>query len=439
MDSHFEALYPANARFETIANLFRSIKEGNSCQLIGLPGVGRANIFGLLAYNREVRIAHVGENQKWFHFVLVDFSEVRNKPLFEVTKLMFLELVESLHERKLTEEHEQISNIFKEALSFQDELVLFQGLKRAIDYLAVEKELTVAFLFERFEEYLPQLTQDFFSNLRVLRNHAKYRFSAIFSLGRPIEDLVDPLMLTDFYEFLVGHTVYVPLEDKPLADFRLAYLEKVTDKKVAENDKKTILQLTGGHGKIGRLCFEALLSSAEKPSKDFFLSRKPIQGALTEIWHYLSPQEQQEIQTLIQDNAPINNAFLTQIDLVKENKLTIPLLELFIKEFQHPNTQQEAILYDPLTNTIKRGALTLSDTLTASEFRLLALLIQHENEVLERNDIITAVWKEAASTAGVTDQAVDQLIFRLRKKIEENPNNPKHILTVKGRGIKFSH
>jgi DNA-binding winged helix-turn-helix (wHTH) protein len=52
--------------------------------------------------------------------------------------------------------------------------------------------------------------------------------------------------------------------------------------------------------------------------------------------------------------------------------------------------------------------------------------------------VINAVWENMQSTAGVTDQAVDQLIFRLRKKIESDPNNSIYIQTIKGRGFKFT-
>ncbi|HEX7042540.1 MAG TPA: helix-turn-helix domain-containing protein, partial [Patescibacteria group bacterium] len=61
-----------------------------------------------------------------------------------------------------------------------------------------------------------------------------------------------------------------------------------------------------------------------------------------------------------------------------------------------------------------------------------------KDSVVDREQIIQAVWTDSKTYAGVSDQAVDQLIFRLRKKIEDDPNNPTHIQTVKGRGIKFS-
>src|ERR1035437_9828262 len=138
--THFESLYPEDTRFPEIVKILRFVKEGNSCQLIGVPGVGRSNLLGLLSYNRNVRLKHLGENQKWFHFVLLNFSEIRNKPLLEVTKFIFLGLLDSLKERQMNNEYEAINKIFKEDIKINDELVLFQGLKKTIDFLAIEKE-----------------------------------------------------------------------------------------------------------------------------------------------------------------------------------------------------------------------------------------------------------------------------------------------------------
>ena len=38
---HFESLYPEETRFEELEQMLHFIKEGNSCQVVGLPGVGR--------------------------------------------------------------------------------------------------------------------------------------------------------------------------------------------------------------------------------------------------------------------------------------------------------------------------------------------------------------------------------------------------------------
>lgn len=95
------------------------------------------------------------------------------------------------------------------------------------------------------------------------------------------------------------------------------------------------------------------------------------------------------------------------------------------------------IALDPEKNDIFLGKRSLSNELSGSEFRLLRYLMQNEGKVCEKDEIIEAVWRESATREGVTDQALDQIIYRLRKKIEPNPNNPIFIITVKGQGYKF--
>lgn len=440
----FDALYPATSRYAEVEKILRFIKEGNSCQVVGLPGVGRANLLGLLAYNRNVRIQHLGEDQqKWLHFVMINFAELRHKSLHDVIKLLFLTLVDSLKERNKEEAYTVANTIFKESLSYNDELMLFQGLKKAIDLIALDQQLTIVFLFERFETYIPVLTADFFTNLRILRSRAKYRFSVVFSLNKPLEDLIDPAMMADFYEFLAGHLVYVAVYDKLGMDFRIAYLEKATGKTLPKKLVEETLLLTGGHGKLTKLCLESISNYVEtkktsvKDTPDFFLQQKTIQGALYEILYALSPTEQKFIRS---SNEPYpRHEFLEKVGLLKDGKIAIRLFALFVHHILTSNATAAApIVYHPETNTITKGGQTISEQLTVSEFRLLRFLLENKNRIVEKEEIIQAVWKEAKTTAGVTDQALDQLLFRLRKKIENDPNNPVYIQTVKGRGLKFA-
>src|SRR3989344_5895178 len=450
--THFESLYPPNTRENEITKIISFIKEGSSCQIIGLSGGGRSNLLGLLTYNRNVRIKHLGENEKWFHFVLSNFAEVRKKSLFDVTKFLFLNLVDSLRERDMQEEHQKALAIFKESLNINDELVLFQGLKRVIDILAIEKELTVVFLFDRFEDYIPTVTPEFFTNLRVLRDRAKYRFSVVFSLHKPLEDLIGQDLLLDFYQFVAGHIVYLSLSDKIGVDFRISYIQKASGKTLDKKLIDAIISQTAGQPNLTRLAVETMIDSNQQSAISnqelvkFLLEQKPIKAAILDIWKSLSPAEQ---NLLASSNSPRGEAgqrlassskdesyiYLQNIHLLKDGKITIPLFAQFLKQF---NKQSSNIVFDPNTNEVKKGEIMLSDSLTSSEFKLLRFLFQNSGKIIEREEIINAVWTDNKSSSGVTDQALDQLIFRLRKKIEDDPNNPTHLQTVKGRGFRFT-
>ncbi|HVA96106.1 MAG TPA: winged helix-turn-helix domain-containing protein [Candidatus Acidoferrales bacterium] len=438
-EEHFLAQFPEDTRKEEINKIVAYVKKGNSCQLVGIPGVNRSTVLGLMVYNKKIREKHLGTFQDESHFVLVDFSEIRNRPLADVMKYLFLNLTESLRERGMKEENQAVGDIFREHLKFQDEFLLFQGFKEAVDYLSLEKKISIVFLFDRFEEYVPTVTTDFFSNLRILRNRGKYRFSVVFSVNKPLEDVLDPASLADYYEFIADRIVQMNLFDKPSSDFWLANIEKLTHKKIPEQTVRQILKLTGGHGLLTKLSFETVIGQdLAKNLEQFLLGQKIIKKSLTEIWQSFSPAEQADLLEEKFEDRDIAE-YLEQVGLVTDSHIQIPLFTAFIAtEYKDVAKSLQKISYDEHTNSIRKGSTVLSDQLTSSEFRLLRYLLQNEGRVIERDELISIVWGDNKSTAGITDQAVDQLIFRVRRKIEEDANHPVHLQTVKGRGFTFT-
>jgi DNA-binding response OmpR family regulator len=64
----------------------------------------------------------------------------------------------------------------------------------------------------------------------------------------------------------------------------------------------------------------------------------------------------------------------------------------------------------------------------------LTALVQHRGRVLDRQQLIDAAW---GTETVVTDRVVDTHILNLRKKIEEVPAKPRHIVSVRGLGYRF--
>jgi len=74
------------------------------------------------------------------------------------------------------------------------------------------------------------------------------------------------------------------------------------------------------------------------------------------------------------------------------------------------------------------------NSLSARELKLIEIFVKHSNEVLTRDQLLNAVW--GIDYYGTT-RTLDQHIVQLRKKIEAQPNSPKHILTVHGIGYRY--
>lgn len=98
------------------------------------------------------------------------------------------------------------------------------------------------------------------------------------------------------------------------------------------------------------------------------------------------------------------------------------------------------------SNVVRDGDLELNRTacqvrlrgsevsLTATEFRMLDVLMSRPGVVFSREQLLDAVW---GSNHAITDRAVDVYILRLRQKVEGNPTSPERIRSVRGFGYTF--
>jgi two-component system alkaline phosphatase synthesis response regulator PhoP len=80
----------------------------------------------------------------------------------------------------------------------------------------------------------------------------------------------------------------------------------------------------------------------------------------------------------------------------------------------------------------KNGAAV---ALAAKELELLRYLVDHRGNVVSRDELLQGVWEYQP---GVSSRTLDVHVAWLRQKLEDNPQMPKHIHTVRGVGYRFS-
>ncbi|PNU21429.1 DNA-binding response regulator [Geothermobacter hydrogeniphilus] len=78
----------------------------------------------------------------------------------------------------------------------------------------------------------------------------------------------------------------------------------------------------------------------------------------------------------------------------------------------------------------RRGEIRL----TEQEIRLLQVFFEHEGEILSRGELLQQAWGMDPATETRT---LDNFVARLRKYFEPDPAEPRHFLTVRGRGYRF--
>jgi DNA-binding response OmpR family regulator len=87
---------------------------------------------------------------------------------------------------------------------------------------------------------------------------------------------------------------------------------------------------------------------------------------------------------------------------------------------------------DPRTRQVTRGGESVA--LTATEFDILWCLVQADGRVLGRDEIQTLVWGPGHHG---TLRTIDNFMMQLRTKLERDPGDPEHLLTVRGVGYRL--
>ena len=81
---------------------------------------------------------------------------------------------------------------------------------------------------------------------------------------------------------------------------------------------------------------------------------------------------------------------------------------------------------------LKRG---IPVTLASKELQLLRYLVDNRGRVVPREELLQNVWEYSTD---VSSRTIDVHVAWLRQKLEDNPQNPKHIHTIRGKGYRFS-
>ncbi len=101
-------------------------------------------------------------------------------------------------------------------------------------------------------------------------------------------------------------------------------------------------------------------------------------------------------------------------------------------------SDKRGLRIDKETRQVWVNGNIIDPPLSLHQYRLLEVLWDSGGSVITREQIVEAVWPEAASE-GVSEQAIDALVRRLRERIEECDNEFRYLLTVRGHGFRLEN
>ncbi len=93
---------------------------------------------------------------------------------------------------------------------------------------------------------------------------------------------------------------------------------------------------------------------------------------------------------------------------------------------------------EPDTRQVLLGERALAPPLSLPQYRLLELLMQTAGGIVSRDEIIRTIWPDDAEE-GISEQAIDALVRRLRERLAELDPAHAFILTMRGHGFRFQN
>lgn len=102
------------------------------------------------------------------------------------------------------------------------------------------------------------------------------------------------------------------------------------------------------------------------------------------------------------------------------------------------DTKGPGLRLDKVARQVWVHGQELTPPLSPAQYRALELLCDGEGRVCSRDEIVNAVWGEEES-AGVTEQAIDALIRRLRDRLAELDSDHQYVVTVRGHGFRLEN
>jgi hypothetical protein len=405
-----------------------------------------------------------------FLFIYVDFNQ-----MLEMSEQAFCELIlrcslETLRTSAAQEElirrvETAYTGLVAPASSFEIPLRFAQAMAAIGDLLPQR----VVFLMDELDEPVQGIDGRVFLNLRALKDRHWQCLSYITATNRRLAQLRQDPEVAEFGELFDHHVLYVsPLTVEEITGFatRFAAAEGVT---FSEDDLAFLRLWAGGHpGLLEATCRVLGLVTGRPirdPSQDWIIHRRAaeilvqdlnIQTECRKIWADLTPGEQEALLSLHRSGGASDGQPALEMESVIAKHLVVgpsappaPLgsggseLRIFARAFHEFTERQGAtrrtgpasIRLDPDSGEVWVQG-TQVPTLTNLEYRLLLLLYGRLGKICSKYDVVEAVWGDDYIDE-VDDARIEKLVSRLRLKLEPDPNSPRFVLTIRGRGYKL--
>lgn len=438
--------YPLSYRSNETRQLMGWIRAGQCGCLVGLRGSGKSTLLEFVAAREDLHRLHLG-SEPFPIFILLDLLSLIEVSEWAANELILSRLVRQLQWCGIEADRvEEMAALHQEFIRDRQSPLAHRAIEQCLDLLYRQAGPRVVMIFDEFDHVFGTLGASLFRFLRSLHNTYRGQLSYIVAVSRELAELRESVFDVDhFYRMLSRNVCRLgPLSEADACEM-IGFQAARQDMVVSEPDAMRLVELTGGHSSLLKACLSLLLGTDCQGDLTKFkamVGNTPsIEYECRKIWESLSMDEQACLWALVH-TGPISPQPLRRlIDrgvLLSGPEPTIfsPLFTAFVRT-QAPPPQPDSFI-DRTERFVQLDGRRI-EGLSELEFEVLCYLYERRGYVCTRDDLIKNVYRRRFMDlqGGVSNDSIDKMLSRLRKKIEPDPSRPVYVRTVRGEGYKF--
>lgn len=447
-------MLPNTLRREDAAYLMQHVGDGDCSAVVGVSNTGKSDLLRSLA-TPDVSRQLLGEAAAKFVFVYVDFNLMLEATEQGFYELILRSLMEELGQKdpdgaflqRLATAYETLIDpptAFQISLSFSEGLTaVCQGTSRSL-----------VLLFDEFDEPFEQIEGRVFLNLRALKDKYRRRLTYVTATDRRLSSIRRGRDVDEFVELFEPFTRFLGPLDREDADTVISWIAEQEGYTFDEDDRAFLYHHADGHLGLVMAVSRALGEVTGEPvrdrGQDWLIHRQVreqldrdanVQGECRKLWEDLTETQRDALIAVVGAEEDIDEASLRSLQkkgIIRPDQemLFSPVFEAFVRRQRLTRRRrQEGVRVDVESGNVWVDGQE-AETLTELEYRLLLLLYGRLDQIVDKYEIVEAVWGEEYIDQ-VDDARIDKLLSRLRAKIEPDPRNPRYIVTVRGRGYRL--